>query len=149
VIYFDVPDASRPVGFSPLENVPPPSRPLAASNMLEVFKKIWADSWGPRLEHILGNALLALMDQPEATLADVLRLLSDKEFRKRPCERVANPQVREFWLREYESYPSGFRAESIALVSPMLASSVPMRESARVGPLGHPAPGSSRPLWFF
>src|SRR5207253_4914648 len=97
-------------------DVPPQARSLAASNILEVFKKIWAESWGPRLEHILRNALLALLDQPQATLADVLRLLADKDYRKRACERVANPQVREFWLREYESYPSGFRAESIAPV---------------------------------
>jgi hypothetical protein len=116
VIYFDVPDASHPLGFNPLEGVPRPSRPLAASNMLEVFKKIWADSWGPRLEHILRNALLALMDQPQATLADILWLLDDKDFRRRACDRVRNAQVRDFWLREYEGYPVRFRAESIAPV---------------------------------
>ena len=116
LIYFNVPDASHPLGFNPLEGVPPPSRPLAASNMLEVFKRIWADSWGPRLEHILRNALLALLDQPEATLADILRLLDDKRFRARVAERVANSHVRDFWLREYEGYPVRFRAEAIAPV---------------------------------
>ena len=116
LIYFDVPDTVGVLGFNPLADVPPRARPLAASNILEVFKKIWADSWGPRLEHILRNALLALLDQPQATFADILRLLADKDYRQRACERVANPQVREFWLREYESYPSGFRAESIAPV---------------------------------
>ncbi len=116
VIYFNVPDASRPLGFNPLEGVPRSSRPLAASNMLEVFKKIWSESWGPRLEHILRNALLALMDQPQATLADILWLLDDKDFRRRACDRVRNAQVRDFWLREYEGYPVRFRAESIAPV---------------------------------
>src|SRR6266542_3168082 len=60
LIYFNVPDASRPLGFNPLERVPASKRPLAAHGLLEVFKKIWLDSWGPRLEHILRNALFAL-----------------------------------------------------------------------------------------
>jgi len=114
VIHFNVPDTSRPLGFNPLERVPPPKRALAASGMLDVFKKIWADSWGPRLEHILRNALLALMDQPQATLADVLRLLDDRAFRKNAAGRVHHAQVRDFWLREYEGYPVRFRAEAIA-----------------------------------
>ncbi len=67
LLYLD-PIASQPLGLNPLENVPPLKRPLAAAGLLEVFKKIWADSWGPRLEHILWNALLVLLDQPSATL---------------------------------------------------------------------------------
>lgn len=114
LIYFNVPDRTTPLGFNPLESVPPERRALAASGILEVFKKIWADSWGPRLEHILRNALLALFDQPEATLADVLRLLDDKTFRKTAALRVTNRQVADFWLHEYEGYPARFRAEAIA-----------------------------------
>lgn len=114
LIYFNVPDGTQPLGFNPLEAAPPQKRALAASGLLEVFKKIWADSWGPRLEHILRNALLALLDQPEATLADVLRLLDDSAFRRNAAERVRNSQVRDFWLREYENYPARFRAEAIA-----------------------------------
>ncbi len=116
LIYFNVPDTARPLGFNPLERVAPAKRALAATGMLEVFKKIWSESWGPRLEHILRNGLLALMDQPEATLADLLRLLDDPDFRKRAAERVANAQVRRFWLHEFEGYPSRFRAEAIAPV---------------------------------
>jgi hypothetical protein len=109
-----VADHDRPLGFNPLERVPPLQRPLAASALIEVFKKIWVESWGPRLEHILRNALLALLDQPQPTLADVLRLLDDRSFRRNAAERVANAQVRNFWLREFESYPARFRAEAIA-----------------------------------
>ena len=114
LIYFNVPDIAYPLGFNPLESVPPAKRSLAASGMVEVFKKIWADSWGPRSEHILRNALLALLDQPEATLADVLRLFDDPVFRRNAVDRVANRQVRRFWLREFETYPARFRAEAIA-----------------------------------
>jgi hypothetical protein len=114
LIYFNVPDDSRPLGFNPLESVPPEKRALAASGILEVFKKIWAESWGPRLEHILRNALLALLDQPQATLADILRMMDDSVFRRIAASRVRNAHVRSFWLREYESYPARFRAEAIA-----------------------------------
>ncbi len=116
LVYFNVPDTTRPFGFNPLERVAPAERALAAAGMLDVFKKIWSESWGPRLEHILRNALLTLMDQPEATLADVLRLLDDAEFRKRAAGRVSNAQVRRFWLREYEGYPAHFRAEAVSPV---------------------------------
>lgn len=114
LIHFDVPDTACPLAFNPLERVEPGKRALVASGVLEVFKKTWADSWGPRLEHILRNALLALLDQPEATLADVLRLLEDAAYRRRVADRVANPQVRHFWLGEYENYPARFRAEAVA-----------------------------------
>ena len=116
LIYFNAPDAARPLGFNPLEGVSPSKRPLAAAGMLEVFRKIWSDSWGPRLEHILRNALLALLDQPQATLADILRLLDDRGFRKNAAERVHNSQVQTFWLSEYENYPARLRAEAIAPV---------------------------------
>ncbi len=114
LIYFNVPDVAHPLGFNPLENIPPAKRPLAASNLLEVFKKIWAEFWGPRSEHVLRNAIFALLDQPEATLADILRLFDDAVYRKHAVERVSNARVREFWLREYEKYPARFRAETIA-----------------------------------
>jgi type IV secretion system coupling TraD/TrwB family protein len=114
LIYFNVPDRANPLGFNPLERVPGSQRALAASHLLEAFKKLWSEFWGPRTEHILRNVLLALLDQPEATLADILRLLDDHAFRARAVERVANAQVRAFWLREYESYPRTFRTEAIA-----------------------------------
>src|SRR5206468_12277537 len=72
------------------------------------------DFWGPRMEHILRNALLTLLDQPEATLADILRLLHDPGFRRMAVERVETPQVRNFWLNEYEQYPWRLRTEATA-----------------------------------
>lgn len=114
LIYFDVPDDTKTFGFNPLEQIDPQKRPFAAAGLLEAFKKLWSDSWGPRLEHILRNALLALLDQPEATLPDVLKLLENDAFRRSVALRVHNLQVRGFWLREYESYPARFRVEAIA-----------------------------------
>lgn len=114
VIYFDVPNTAAPLGFNPLETVSPNRRALAAAGLLDVFKKLWFDSWGPRLEHILRNALLALFDQPNATLADVLRMFNDDRFRKAVATATGNKQVAEFWLKEYQHYPARFQLEAIA-----------------------------------
>src|SRR5207247_11466561 len=84
-------------------------------------KKSWVDSCGRRLEHIFRNALLALLDQSQATLADVSRLLADRAFRKDAMANVYSPQVRDFWLREYESYPPHFRVEAIAPIQNKVA----------------------------
>lgn len=114
LIYFDVTDTSHPLGFNPLESVSTQYRPLAASGLLSVFQHIWSDSWGPRLEHILRNALLALLEQPVATLADIPRLLHDNAYQKQVVSKLENEQVRTFWLKEYAGYPARFRAEAVA-----------------------------------
>jgi hypothetical protein len=114
LVYFDVPRSEGRYGFNPLRNVPGARRAVAASGLLDAFRKFWEDSWGPRLEHILRNALLTLLEQPEATLADVLRLLNDEHYRRAAVLRVENAQVRAFWLNEYGKYPARFQIEAIA-----------------------------------
>jgi len=114
LIYLNLPDRSSAHHFNPLSGIPPAARARTAAALLEAFKKIWAESWGPRLEHLLRNVLLALVEQPNATFADVPRLLEDASFRRSAAGRVLNEHVRHFWLREYESYPARFRAEVIA-----------------------------------
>jgi hypothetical protein len=77
------------------------------------MKKMWDDAWGPRMEHILRNALLVLLDQEHATLPDILRLFYDDAFRKRVGAECTNPQVKAFWLTEYAKYSYRLRADSI------------------------------------
>jgi hypothetical protein len=81
VIYLDATDPSQPYGYNPLRHVREDRIALAASGMMEVFKKMWPDAWGVRMEHILRNVLMALLEQRDATLHDVLRIFSDKVFR--------------------------------------------------------------------
>jgi hypothetical protein len=88
-------------------------RPLAASGLLEVMKKMWDDAWGPRMEHILRNALLVLLDQEHATLPDILQLFHDDAFRKRVGAECTKPQVKAFWLTEYPKYSYRLRADGI------------------------------------
>jgi hypothetical protein len=139
VVFFNVPDRENPLGFNPLETVAARGRPLAASGLLEVLKKLWPEAWGPRMEHVLRNSIMTLLDKPGSTLADVLPLLDDKTFRRSAVFYSKNEQVRRFWLKEFEGYPARFRAEVIApiqnkvgafLSNPVLANILTQRKSA-------------------
>lgn len=116
VTYFNVPDNAEKLGFNPLEYVPTSRRGLVAAGIMESFKRLWGDSWGPRLEYILRNAVFLLLEQRDATLADILRLLSDVKYRKSIASLSKNAEVRRFWLEEYEGYPARLRAEAAAPV---------------------------------
>ena len=115
VIYFNAPDANQPYGYNPLKRVEPEKYSLAASGMLEVFRKIWGEkSWGSRIEQVLRATLIALLHQKNATLADIPRMINDKDFRNRVLENVDNEQVKEFWTEEYENYPAAYRNQATA-----------------------------------
>lgn len=114
VTYFDPADPKQPYGYNPLRHVRPEFMSLAASGLMEVLKKMWADAWGVRMEHILRNALLALLEQQNATLSDVLRLLSDRTFRKRIAATLHNETVRSFFRDEFDRFTFGYRADGIA-----------------------------------
>jgi DNA helicase HerA-like ATPase len=114
VIYFNAADPLQPYGYNPLRQVRAEFRTLAASGLMEVFKKMWADSWGVRMEHILRNVLLALLEQPDATLHDILRMFSDKEYRKGVAKSLQNQTVRAFLEKEFERFSFGYRTDGVA-----------------------------------
>ena len=109
-----VPEVSNVLGYNPLRYVPDEKRSLAASGLLEVFKKQWSDSWGVRMEHILRNCILTLLERRGSTLADIPKLLTDKAFRNDIVPGISNPVVREFWQKEYAQYSHPFRQAAIA-----------------------------------
>ncbi len=114
VIYWNVPDPSSPYGYNPLRQVRADKIPLAVSGLMECFKKQWGgSSWGVRMEHIMRNALYALLEMPGATLPDILRLLSDEGHRRSVVGRLTNEAVRTFWREEYPRYSAGYRADGI------------------------------------
>ncbi len=104
VIYFNPADQEYPIAFNVMEKVDTEYRHLIASGLVGVFKKIWADSWGPRLEYILRNAILALLEYPGSTLLGVTRILVDKSYRARVVEKVTDPVVRSFWIDEFTQW---------------------------------------------
>lgn len=114
VVYLNVPDTEQPYGYNPLTRISPDLRPLVASGLMDVLKKMWDDAWGVRMEHILRNTLLALLDQPSAILPDVLRMIADKDFRRQALAHVRNEQVRTFWRSEFPKYSYRYQADGIA-----------------------------------
>lgn len=114
ITYLNAPDPTQPFGYNPLRRVRPERIPLAAAGILETFRKQWPNAWGVRMEHVLRNALYALLERDDATLPDILRLFSDKKFRKAVARKIDNPVVKEFWTTEFENYPARLRAEAVA-----------------------------------
>ena len=114
VIYFNPADMEFPIAMNIMEKVDPEHRHLIASGLVGVFKKLWADSWGPRLEYLLRNAILALLEYPSSTLLGVNRLLIDKEYRAKVIEKVTDPVVRTFWTDEFTKYHDRLLADAIA-----------------------------------
>ncbi len=113
-VYFNPADTEFPIAFNPLFHSDPAQRHLVASGVVQVFKKIWPDSWGPRLEYVLRNAILALLERPGNTLLAVTRMLVDDEFRAKVVKGIKDPVVRHFWTMEFEAYPKVFRTETIS-----------------------------------
>jgi Helicase HerA, central domain len=114
LVYFNPGDLEFPVGLNVLANVPPDRRHLVASGIVSAFKGIWRDSWGPRLEYILYNAVSALLDFRNATLLGVNRILTDARYRAKVVRQIKDPFIKAFWAEEYESYDERFQREAIA-----------------------------------
>jgi hypothetical protein len=115
VVILDPSDVSHPFAFNMLEYTEDPhKRNLMASGLLGVFKKMYADSWGPRLEHILRNCLLALVEYPNTSMLGIMRILVDKEYRKKVVANVENPMVKSFWIEEFEKMQERQRTEAIS-----------------------------------
>lgn len=114
VIYFNPADMDFPVGFNILESVSASHKHLVASGMMGVFKKIWENLWSARMEYILNNTILALLDNPGSTLLGINRMLSDADYRKRIISNVKDPIVNQFWLTEFASYNEKYAQEAVA-----------------------------------
>ena len=113
VIYFNPVDADYPIGFNVLEVPDVRYKHLVVSDLLGIFTKIWANVWSARMEYILQNCILALLDTPGTTLLGIPRILVDKEYREKIIANVKDPVVRSFWVHEYETWRDQFRNEAI------------------------------------
>ncbi len=114
VIYFNPADTDYSIGFNILELPDPKYKHLVASGLMGIFTKIWANVWSARMEYILNNAILALLDTPGSTLLGVNRILVDKDYRQAIITNVKDPVVKSFWINEYEQWKDQFRNEAIA-----------------------------------
>lgn len=112
VVYFAPFDLEHPISFNIMEDVGKDQRHLVADGLMSVFKKIWEDAWSARMEYILSNTILALLEYPDATLLGVNRMLSDKTYRQKVVANVTDPSVKSFWVDEFAKYTERFAAEA-------------------------------------
>jgi len=116
VIYFAPFDMDNPISFNVMEDVGPDKRHLVVSGLMSTFKKIWVDAWSARMEYILTNALLALIEYPDTTLLSVNRLFADKAYRERVVNHIKDPAVKSFWVDEFANYTDRFAAEALPAI---------------------------------
>lgn len=119
VVYFNPSDTDYPIAFNVLEKTETAGlvadyNSLVMSSLLSIFKKIWENVWSARMEYILQNTILALLDTPGTTLLGINRMLSDKDYRTQIISNVKDPVVQQFWLKEFASYDVKFAAEAVA-----------------------------------
>lgn len=116
VIYMAPFDTEYPISFNVLENVDSDKRHLVVSGLMSTFKKIWVDAWSARMEYILTNTLLALLEFPGSTLLGVNKMLSDKVYRNEVISHVKDPSVKSFWVREFAGYTERMAAEAVPAI---------------------------------
>ncbi len=116
VVYFNPADLSYPIAFNVMESVDPAHRHLISSGLMGVFKKIWPDVWSARMEYILNNAILALLEYPDSTLLGINRMFADPEFRKKVVDNVTDPIVKNYWTQEYARYSQQYESEATSAI---------------------------------
>lgn len=116
VVYFNPSDLDFPIGFNILEVKDEAQRHLVASGLMGVFKKIWEGVWSPRMEYILLNCILAMLEVPNSTMMGIARILADKNYRDEVVAQIKDPVVKSFWVNEFAGYSDRFASEAIAPV---------------------------------
>ncbi len=116
VIYFNPADLEYPIAFNPLEQVDVEHRHLVASGIMGVFKKIWPDVWSARMEYILNNSLLTLLEYPSSTLLGIMRILAEKNYRQKIIEHLQDPVIKAFWVNEFSRYTQRLEVEAVAAI---------------------------------
>lgn len=114
VVYFNPADQDHPIALNILESVDPKYQHLVASGLMGVFTKIWAGVWSPRMEYILNNTILALLDSPGNTMLGIVRMYVDKKYRKKIIDSIRDPIVKSFWMEEFANYAEKYRTEAVA-----------------------------------
>ena len=116
VVYFNPADLEYPIAFNVMEKVDAAHRHLIAGGLMGVFKKIWPDVWSARMEYILNNCILALLEYRGSTLLGINRMLADSVFRKKVVEKVTDPMIKSFWVQEFSRYTQRLEVEATAAI---------------------------------
>jgi len=112
IVYFAPFDMEHPMSFNIMEDVGYDKRHLVASGLMSAFKKIWVDMWSARMEYILSNVIMALLEYPDSTLLGVNRMLTDNVYRKKIVTYITDPSVKSFWVDEFAKYTDKYTQEA-------------------------------------
>lgn len=113
VAYLDPSDSEHPFHLNPLEIENAVQREIIASGIVSIFYKLYAHSWGPRLEYILRNTILTLLYIPQSTLLQVPELLTNDKFRQKVTDNLSDHVLKNFWINEFGKMSPQLRSESI------------------------------------
>jgi len=113
IVLFDPSDTEFPIAFNMLDNPRPELRPIVASGLVSIFKKMFAESWGPRLEYILRNTILTLLLVPDTTLISIPLILTHEAYRKKIVSKISDPILVQFWTQEFERMAPAQMSEAI------------------------------------
>jgi len=116
VVYINPADIKHPIAFNIMEDVALEDRHLVASGLMSVFKKIWPDVWSARMEYILNNTILALLEYKGSTLLGIHRMLSDPDYRKEVTQKLEDPIIKAFWEKEFAKYTQRYEMEATAAI---------------------------------
>ncbi len=137
VVYFNPADPDSLLAFNPLHSKDDTEKHLLVSGLMSIFTKIWSNSWSTRMEYILNNTLLTLLSVGDATLEEVRRILTDKEFRLRTISQLTDKTLKEFWTKEFDTWSSRYRQEAVSpiinklgqfLSNPLLRNTTTLKE---------------------
>lgn len=113
IVLFDPSDTAYPIAFNMLESPSPELRPIVGSGLVSIFKKMFSESWGPRLEYILRNTILTLLTIPDSTLISIPLLLTHESYRKKVVGKLKDPILVQFWTQEFEKMSPNMMSEAV------------------------------------
>ncbi len=135
-IYMDPSDTTRSFAINPFEVTDENQRELVASGIVAIFKKLYGTSWGPRLEYILRNSVVSVMEMPNATLLMVPQILTNAAFRAKVVERLQDPIMKNYWINEFDKMTDRLRAEAISPITNKVGQFVASKRIRNI--IGHP-----------
>lgn len=136
IIYMDPSDLTRAFALNPLEVNNEEQKELVASGIVAIFKKLYGTSWGPRLEYILRNSVVSVMDMPDATLLMIPELLTNPNFRQKVIDKIQDPILKSFWLNEFNNMQERLRTEAISPITNKVGQFVSSKRIRNI--IGHP-----------
>ncbi len=113
IVYFNISDLDFPIAFNPLENVSSEMRQQVTQGLIEVFEKFFGGDWSPKIEHVFRYTCLAMLDYPNATLAGMQKMLTNRKFRQKVIPEIKDSVVKHFWANEFSSWSEKFDNEAI------------------------------------